>query len=987
MLLRMDDRSATSERVASFGPFRLFPAQQLLLEGETPVRVGARALEILNVLVEHAGKLVSKKELMARVWPNIIVDESNLKVQVAGLRRVLGDGQPGRRYLASVPGQGYRFVAPVELSEPQKLPALPSVGAAHAHNLPASQTRTLGRADTVSALLDQLPRRRFITIVGAGGIGKTTVAVRVAETLVSAYEHGVRFVDLSPLSEPHFVPTALASTLGIAIRSDNAVPDLITYLQDKRMLLVLDSCEHVIDMVAALAEQILGGAAAVQILATSREPLRAKGEHLHRLSPLEVPSPSSELTASEALAFPSVQLFVERATANIDGFELSDVDAPVVAEICCKLEGMPLAIELAATRVDAFGVRQLSVLLDDRIRLLKYGKRTGLPRHQTLAAALDWSHEFLPEDERVLLRRLSVFSSVFTLDSASAVAGPGSDVVEGVANLVAKSFVSADVGGAVVQYRLLDITRAYALRKLTESGEFDEYVQRHAEHHRDLLGGAEAEWQARPTAEWLEDYGRRIDDVRSALHWAFSPGGDASIGVALTVASIPLWMQLSLMDECREWVERAFPSHMAEPNRSERDEMKLLAALATAVTNVKGPRPETDVVWTKALRLAERLDESEYQLRAMWGLWVYRVYVGDCRGALALAEQFCAVADKKGDAAARPIGDRLTGIALHYLGDHANARRHLERALSQYIAPVPRLPVPIANDLAARSRLSNVLWMQGFPDQAVRSAQTALDEACATNHALTLCNVLAHAACPIALYVGDLAAAESLATTLMERSAKHSLTMWNALGRCLTGTLLLTRGDSAGLALLRTALDWLREAGFGLRYAVYLGTLAQGMATAGQRAGARMAIDEALERCDHGEVRWCLPELLRIKGEILRLEGTADAIEAAEDHFKQALEWARRQEALSWELRAATSLAQLWHRRGKTAEADPLLSSVYSRFTEGFETADLRAARALIDQRHDRKTGDDEPTHDEQRNEENARALCSVRRVAGQASL
>src|SRR5262249_6243640 len=251
---------------------------------------------------------------------------------------------------------------------------------------------------------------------------------------------------------------------------------------------------------------------------------------------------------------------------------------------------------------------------------------------------------------------------------------------EGVANLVAKSLVAADVGGTVVHYRLLDATRAYAMQKLAESGEFQDYVWRHAARHRDLLERAEAEWEARPTAEWREEYGRRIDDVRSALKWAFSPSGDASIGVALTVAAVPLWMQLSLMDECRECVERALASHMPEPNRSERDEMKLLAALAPALPTVRVPLPETDVVWTKALRLAERLDESEYQLRAMWGLWVYRVSLGDCRGALALADQFCALADKKGDAAAWTIGDRLTGIALHYVGDHTNARHHLERA-------------------------------------------------------------------------------------------------------------------------------------------------------------------------------------------------------------------------------------------------------------------------------------------------------------------
>src|SRR5262249_26896193 len=310
-------------------------------------------------------------------------------------------------------------------------------------------------------------------------------------------------------------------------------------------------------------------------------------------------------------------------------------------------------------------------LLDDRIRLLKYGTRTALPRHRTLTAALDWSYEFLPEDERALLRRLSVFSCFITLESAAAVAADASfDVVEGVANLVAKSLVFADVGKAVVYYRLLDTTRAYAMQKLSASGEVEEYVRRHAEHHRDLLERAEAEWEARPTAEWLEDYGRRIDDVRSALKWAFSPSGDASIGVALTVASIPLWMQLSLIDECREYVERALANHMAAPNRSERDEMKLLGVLGAALPYVRGALSETDFVWTKALRLAEKLDESEYQLRAMWGLWVYRVYIGDCRGALALAEQFCALADKKGDAAARMIGGRLTGVALHYLGDH-----------------------------------------------------------------------------------------------------------------------------------------------------------------------------------------------------------------------------------------------------------------------------------------------------------------------------
>jgi predicted ATPase/DNA-binding winged helix-turn-helix (wHTH) protein len=936
-----------------FGPFRLLPAQQLLLEGERPVRLGSRALEILIVLVERAGELVSKGELMARVWPSTVVEENNLKVHVAALRRSLGDGQPGRRYLATIPGRGYRFVAPVELSDVRTGRAQLPSAAKRKHNLPASQPRVTGRSETIGVLLGQLPQWQFVTIVGAGGIGKTTVALSVAETLINSYEHGVHFIDLAPLNDPRFFLSAVGSTLGLAIDSENAAPKLIGYLQDKQMLLVLDSCEHVIEMAATFAEQILNGAPAVHILATSREPLRAKGERVHRLPPLELPPNSSELTASEAIAFPSVQLFVERVAANLDGFELNDADAPVVADICRKLEGMPLAIELAATRVDAFGIRQLLILLDDRIGLLKYGRRTALPRHQTLTAALDWSYNFLPEHERVLLRRLSIFSSVFTLDSASAVARDGNfDVVDGVAQLVAKSLVSADVGGAVVQYRLLDFSRAYAMQKLTESGELEEYVRRHAEHHRDLLARAEAELEARSTAEWLDEYGRRIDDVRSALNWAFSPKGDASLGVALTIASIPLWMQLSLVDECRECVERALASHTAEPRHGQREEMKLLTALGVALPNAGGALPQTEVVWTKALRLAERLGERECQLRAMWGLFVYRMYVGDFRGALVLAETLCAVADAEGDATARLIGDRLTGIAAHYLGDHANARRHLDRVLSQYVPSVHWSHISgflVDHRVTARTMLSRVLWIQGFADQAVSSARSTVDEARATGSALSLCTALAHAACPIAMYVGDLAAAERLLATLLEYSAKLPLTLWDALGRCLKGTLLLARGDFAGLAFLRTALDWLREAGFGYYDAVFLGTLAQGMAAAGRTAEARTTIDEALERCERTEGRWCMPELLRIKGELLRLNGTDAALGAAEESFQQALEWARRQQALSWELRAARSLAELWHERGKSKEAHQLLSSVYNRFNEGFETADLKSVRVLID--------------------------------------
>lgn len=458
------------ERAISFGPFRLLPARQLLLEDETPVRLGSRSLEILTALVERGGELVSKNELMTRVWPDTVVDENSLRVHIASLRRALGDGQPGRRYVTNIPGRGYRFVAPVDLSESDGMHAPKSTETGRAHNLPISQARAVGRGNTIGALLDQLPSRRLITIVGAGGIGKTTVALELAEALLQAYEDGVWFVDLAPLGDARLVPSTLASALGIAVEAENTVSRLIDLLRHKKMLVVLDSCEHVVAAAAALAEQLLAGVPDIHILATSREPLRADGERVHRLSPLEIPPDPTGLSASEAISYSSVQLFVERAAASVDGFQLGDDEAPIVADICRKLGGVALAIELAAARIDAFGIRQLAVLLDDRLRILNQGRRTAQPRHRSLDAALDWSYEFLPETERVVLRRLSILPNAFTLDAAIAVAGyDNTDIVDSIGNLVAKSLISADLGGAVVYYRLLDTTRAYAQRKRIES--------------------------------------------------------------------------------------------------------------------------------------------------------------------------------------------------------------------------------------------------------------------------------------------------------------------------------------------------------------------------------------------------------------------------------------------------------------------------------------------------------------------------------------
>src|SRR4051795_10200751 len=264
-------------RAISFGPFRLLAAQRLLLEGDRPVRLGGRAFDILAALVERAGEVVGKEELRARAWPGTFVEEANLKIQVSALRRALGDGQGGHRYVVTVPGRGYNFVAPVSLAEPPLAPPPPVIAPAEVHNLPLAVTRMIGRDETVEALVARLSRERLVGIVGPGGIGKTTVALAVAERMIASYEHGVWLVDLAPLGDPRLVPSAVATVLGREIRTDDPLPGLVAGLRDERMLLLLDNCEHVIDAAASLAAAVLRGAPGVGVLANSREPLRVAG--------------------------------------------------------------------------------------------------------------------------------------------------------------------------------------------------------------------------------------------------------------------------------------------------------------------------------------------------------------------------------------------------------------------------------------------------------------------------------------------------------------------------------------------------------------------------------------------------------------------------------------------------------------------------------------------------------------------------------------
>ncbi len=465
----------------AFGPFVLTPERQVLSKDGAPLRIGKRALELLSAFVQRPGDVVSKDELLSHAWPDQAVDEGNLKVNIAALRRALGDDSDQPRYIATVVGRGYRFIAPVLSSElpqaPQKL----------AH-LPTGTARIFGRAATIASILQELETSRLVSVVGPGGIGKTTVALAVAHEAARSFEHGAWFVDLSTVEHAALVPEAVAEALGLA------EPAALGQLRERSLLIVLDNCEHVIDAVARYAHQVVTHAKNVRLLATSRESLCIKEERVRRLPGLSTPPARTPLDAKAALDFAAVQLFVDRASLKSRSFALSDANAATVAEICRRLDGLALAIERIATRIDTLEVGKMLEHIDHRRHLLDEHP-AGPERHRTVAATLDWSYALLSDNERAVLRRLAIFDGTFSLESACAVAaGDGVDpvaLVEDVASLAAKSLLVTESRAGEVDYRQTNVVRAFSLNKLAESGELDRARRRHAEQSPPTVDTAE----------------------------------------------------------------------------------------------------------------------------------------------------------------------------------------------------------------------------------------------------------------------------------------------------------------------------------------------------------------------------------------------------------------------------------------------------------------------------------------------------------------
>jgi predicted ATPase len=912
--------------------------------------LGGRALDILIVLVEHAGEVVSKRELIAKVWPDVTVNDGSLRFHVAALRKALGDGEAGARYVANVPGRGYCFVAPISRpAAPQSDAALTGGGG---QTLPARAVRMIGRDETVDRILTELRAWRLVNLVGPGGVGKTTVAVAVAHRLLAAFDGAIYFVDLGPLIDPALVPSALAAAVGLSVYSSDPLSSLVTFLRDRSLLIVLDSCEHVIETAAVAAERIFKEAPRAHILATSREALRVEGEHVHRLPPLGCPPDDPDLRARDALAFPAAQLFVERVAASGADVDLSDADARVVGEICRKLDGVALAIELAAGRVDAYGIHGTAALLGKRLGLRWQGRRTAAPRHQTLTALLDWSYDLLSELERTVLRRVAIFVGRFTLEAARTVAAgddlDGAEIVDACASLVAKSLISVNARTDATSYRLLDTTRAYVIEKLVQSGEADAIARRHAVYYRQFLDTVDPEIPA-----WLEGEGQaagpeHLDNLRAALEWSFSERGDIDVGTALAAASAPLLLEMSLLTECHYWAERAI-SALVDAGKGSRREMELQAALGVSLMFTRGNGDAVRAAFARGLELAGALGEPLQQLRLLGGLHIFHERIGDFHNALAFAERGMSIAEAIADPAAIGAAHSLLGISYHLIGNAVGARAHLDAALARPQVSRRINTILFGFDHRNRARIAEArnLWLLGFPDQAARAARATVDDAARTNHPVTLAIALIWAV-SVYLWRGDLASAEESIERFIAHAERHSLAPYTAVGLGVKGELSVRRGDAdAGIQALRDALETLHAARYELLTTASTSALAEGLALRGDFAEALSTIEEGIARIEANGDLFAMPELLRIKGDILAASPQPD-LSGAADCFRRSLDWARRQSAASWELRTAISLARLRLREGQGEDARETLAPVYARFTEGFESGDLVAARALL---------------------------------------
>jgi predicted ATPase/DNA-binding winged helix-turn-helix (wHTH) protein/Tfp pilus assembly protein PilF len=653
------------------GPLDLDPEARVLTHAGAPVPLGARGVAVLAALVSRPHEYVQKAAIMEAAWSGLVVEEANLAVQISAIRRALARVPGGEGWIETLSRRGYRFVGPVvDIIGPAESAANPD---GERTNLPQVLNSFVGRGRELSEIRQLLPTCRLLTLIGTGGIGKTRLALQAAAEACAAHRDGVWFVDLAPLINPALVPSAVAQALRLDPPAGKPlVRALCDHLQAKELLLFLDNCEHLLKGCAGLTELLLRETARVSVIATSREPLRVDIERVYPIDVLPLPDPTAD--AQAIASSDAVQLFVERVRQHHPRFNLQEHRARAVAEICLRLDGIPLALELAAARVAVLSVEHILRLLDQRFRLLTSGSRSDLPRQQTLRAMIDWSYDLLDEAEKQLFARLSVFAGGWTLAAAEVIGG-GEAIAKGdvafvLIALVEKSLVIVNEDGD--RYRLLETIREYAAERLKAAGDGERVRERHRDYFLALAEEAEPKLMGTEQATWLRRLEEEHDNLRSALEWSLTVPESAE-GLRFCGALQRFWWTRGHLSEGREWCARSLGPQGADPTVVRARTLSAAGLLAYW----QGDYPSARTQHEESLAIRQQLGDRSGMGASLSNLGMVARSQGDYASARALYEQSLTIKQE--------LGDRW-GLAatLNNLGNLAAEQRDYRGSRTQH---------------------------------------------------------------------------------------------------------------------------------------------------------------------------------------------------------------------------------------------------------------------------------------------------------------
>jgi predicted ATPase/DNA-binding winged helix-turn-helix (wHTH) protein len=959
------DKSLHSDmKLFSFGPFRLDPSRRILRKHDAVVTLGSRAFDLLVAMVDQHGTVLTPDELMAIAWPGVVVDESNLRVQMANLRRSLGSGRDGPRYIANVAGRGYCFVESVRridavdhpspsTYEPADTPPRPHAEGVRQRSgshssFPPPLDGAIGRDACVAELVQVVNERRLVTVVGAAGAGKTTLAILVAHA-IDAFDGSMFFVDLSNVDREDMVAEALASAVGYMTSGGDLLQGLLEVLSARRTLIVLDNCEHVIAAAASLSQQIVQGTRDVSFLNTSREALRVREEFVYLLRPLASPPHTGRITTKQAMVWPAIQLFMERAKEGGARGNLSDDEAGTVATLCRRLDGNPHAIGLVASRVGTYGIQGVADLFESQFALQWQGRRDDSRRHQTVEALIDWSYNLLPERDRLVLQRLSVFSGAFPVGAAVAVTSD--DVVdafqvrEAVGNLVDKSLVTFSAESGETHLRLLETTKAYATARLARLPDANQFARRHAlyyaEQLRTLSDGHATSHTSSAALRTLD-----VANVRTAIEWAFSAGHDPTLATRMWCMAAPLFLELGLIRECKRTCERSI-NELPDEFRSTQTELRLLDSTATTYFAGADYDAAMKQVLERGFELSRQLGDNESMFHFLTGLHLQMITSDEFENSSSICVQYSSLVITTGGAAEAVIAGWMAGSSKHYSGDlvGADATFAASRQLVAQHGIRPRHYFEVMEAIIADINTARVKWALGMPEQALQLALNVIDAGRALPGSLAMRVTLCF---PILLSHGLYDQAKGLIEELENLSIDYNSSVRRQVINLNKGFLLVHLGQSeAAISHLQQCLVMLPPPKMSVVRIEALQALAEAQRLSGKAADALKSISEAIDLSEETKGKFNFPDLLRTKAEVLISLPDVEQgeVEAA---LSEAENCARTQGALTWELRVARTVARVRASQGKKKAARETLERVYSRFTEGFDTNDLKAAAQAI---------------------------------------